>query len=134
MKVTIMAAMKIEVMVMVMVMVVVVMVKVVDIDKAEKASLVQGISIAWAAVIFGARGIGHHVFLITGIHRCVIRRRGTAAQHRGCKHACQRPQNHVLHGKTSSNAAERLRYRFRPRRGMHVRGLCWGNSLPRVTK
>jgi hypothetical protein len=105
MKVTIMvmAAMKIEVMVMV------VMAKVVDIDKANKASFVQGVPIAGTAVIFSARRIGHHVLLITGIHRCVVRRRGTAAQQRGCKHPCQRGQDHVLHGKTSSNAAERLR-------------------------
>ena len=103
----VMKAMKIEVMVMVMVMVV--MVKVVDIDKAEKASFVQGVPIGGTAVIFGARRIGHHVFLITGIHRRVVRRRGTAAQQRGCKHPCQRGQDHVLHGKTSSNAAERLR-------------------------
>ncbi|WP_341316929.1 hypothetical protein WN982_37030 [Paraburkholderia sp. IMGN_8] len=113
MKVTIMvmAAMKIEVTVtvMVMVMVVMVMVKVVDIDKAEKASFVQGVPIAGTAVIFSARRIGHHVLLITGIHRCVVRRRGTAAQQRGCKYPRQRGQNHVLHGKTSSNAAERLR-------------------------
>ena len=101
----VMKAMKIEVMVMVMV----VMVKVVDIDKAEKASFVQGVPIGGTAVIFGARRIGHHVFLITGIHRRVVRRRGTAAQQRGCKHPCQRGQDHVLHGKTSSNAAERLR-------------------------
>ena len=105
MNVTIMvrAAMKIEVMVMVMVMV-----KVVDIDKAEKASFVQRVPIARTAVIFGARRIGHHVLLITGIHRCVVRRCCTAAQQRGCKHPCQRGQNHVLHDKTSSNAAERL--------------------------
>ncbi|MDN7183851.1 hypothetical protein M0D69_38730 [Caballeronia sp. SEWSISQ10-4 2] len=109
MKVTIMvmAAMKIEVMVMVMVMVV--MVKVVDIDKAEKASFVQGVPIGGTTVIFSARRIGHHVLLITGIHRCVVRRCGTAAQQRGCKHPCQRGQNLVLHGKTSSNVAERLR-------------------------
>ena len=89
MKVTIMvmAAMKIEVMVMVMVMVV--MVKVVDIDQTEKTSFVKSVPIAGNAVIFGVRGIGHHVLLITGIHRCVVRRRGTAAQHRGCKHPCQ---------------------------------------------
>lgn len=107
MKVTIMvmAAMKIEVMVMVMV----VMVKVVDIDKAEKASFVQGVPVGGTAVIFSGRRIGHHVLLITGIHRCVVRRRGTGAQQRGCKHPCQRGQNHVLHGKTSSNVAERLR-------------------------
>src|ERR1700675_2684136 len=105
----VMKAMKIEVMVMVMVMVMVVMVKVVDIDKAEKASFVQGVPIRGTAVIFGARRIGHHVFLITGIHRRVVRRRGTAAQQRGCKHPCQRGQDHVLHGKTLSNAAERLR-------------------------
>jgi hypothetical protein len=111
MKVTIMvmAAMKIEVMVMVMVMVMVAMVKVVDIDKTEKASFVQGVPIARAAVIFSARRIGHHVLLITGIHRCVVRRRGTAAQNRGCKHPRQRRQNHVLHDKTSSNTAEQLR-------------------------
>jgi len=105
MKVTIMvtAAMKIEVMVMV------VMVKVVDIDKSEKASFVQGVPIAGTAVIFSARRIGHHVLLITGIHRCVVRRHGTAAQQCGCKYPCQMGQNHVLHGKTSSNVAERLR-------------------------
>jgi hypothetical protein len=99
----VMTAMKIEVMVMV------VMAKVVDIDKANKASFVQGVPIAGTAVIFSARRIGHHVLLITGIHRCVVRRRGTAGQQRGCKHPCQRGQNNVLHGKTSSNAAERLR-------------------------
>jgi hypothetical protein len=107
MKVTtmVMAAMKIEVMVMVMV----VTVKVVDIDKAEKASFIQGVPIGGTAVIFSARRIGHHVLLITGIHRCVVRRRGTAAQQCGCKHPCQMGQNHVLHGKTSFNVAERLR-------------------------
>lgn len=107
--ITVMAAMKIEVMVMVMVMITVVMVKVVDIDKAEKASFVQGVPVGGTAVIFSARRIGHHVILITGIHRCVVRRRGTATQQRGCNHPCQRGQNHVLHGKTSSNVTERLR-------------------------
>jgi hypothetical protein len=105
----VMAAMKIEVMVMVMVMVMVVMVKVVDIDKTEKAASVQGILIVGTAVIFGARRIRHHVLLITGIHRCVVRCCGTATQHRGCKHPRQRGKNHMLHGKTSSNTAERLR-------------------------
>jgi len=80
--VMVMAAMKIEVMVMV------VMVKVVDIDKAEKASFVQGVPIARTTVVFGTRRIGDHIVLVTGIHRGVIRRRGTAAQQRGRKHPC----------------------------------------------
>src|SRR5579859_5896882 len=109
MKVTIMvmAAMKIEV--VVVVVVVVVTMKVVNIDKAEKTSFVQGVPIGGTAVIFSARRIGHHVLLITGIHRCVVRRHGTAAQQCGCKYPCQMGQNHVLHGKTSSNMTERLR-------------------------
>ena len=58
MKVTIMvmAAVKIEVMVMVMVMMV--MVKVVEIDKADKASLVHRVPVAGTAIIFGVRRIG----------------------------------------------------------------------------
>ena len=70
------------------IMVMLVMVKVVDIDKAEKASFVHGVPIARTTVVFGTRRICDHVVLVTGIHRGVRRRRGTAAQQRGRKHPC----------------------------------------------